>query len=232
MAAGSRYAVVLALTALAGWFAPVAADETTKPAQPPAPTYLSLPGYFSLASKEVQKEIGLSEEQIEKLHAISKKVQQVTWKQQPRVEWTKLSEAERKKVTDELNQNYKKWAAEYQQASKEAQKEVDALLTPAQVVKLRAVELRMYAAPMLLHGTVGEKLNLTAKQKEQLAEHKDRLQKRLAELQKQTLKAQDEANRAALKLLTAEQRDQLQKMKQEGFRWGGQAKPGAAAPKK
>lgn len=227
----SRYAAVLTLVAVAGPLTHATADEKAKPGQPVAPTYLVVPGYPSLGMANVPKEIGLSEAQIDKLRAISKKVQQVTWKQQPQIEWAKLSAAERKTATETMTQNYKKWAAEYQVASKAAQKEVEALLTPAQVTKLRAVELRQFAAPMLLYGQVGDKLKLTARQKEQLADHKERLQKRLAELQDQIRQTQDQANRAALELLTAEQRESLQKMKQDGFGWGRVENPGAT-PKK
>ncbi len=200
-----------------------------KPAKPAVPEYLYVPGYMGLASKDVQKEVGLTEEQVQKLKEISKGLQQTGFKQQPRVDWAKLTEEQRKKKTEEYRKEYDKWAAVYKKRAEEAREQADAVLTPEQKAKLQVVELRMFAAPMVLNGYQAEKLNLTAQQKEQLSEAKDKLQKRMAELQQQMQKAQAEANRAALKVLTPEQLEQLKKLRQEGYRPG---MPGSVPPKK
>lgn len=206
--------LVLAGLFLFGLLGPVWADK------PAVPEYLNLPGYMGLASKDIQKEIGLTEEQLQKLKEISKEAQATPWKQPPQVNWTKMTEAERKKALEEMQKNSKKWTEEYQKRTAEARKKIEAVLTPEQRSKLQDIELRMVAGSMLLYGSVGEKLALTDQQKEQLKQNKDQLQKKLAELQQQMQKAQDQATQAAFKMLTPEQLEQLKKFRQEGYRWG------------
>lgn len=202
------------LVFLLGLFGQALADK------PAVPVYLNLPGYMSLASKDVQKEIGLTEEQIQKLKEISQRLQATPWKQQPVVDWAKLTEEDRKKKTEEFRKEYDKWAAAYKKRTEEAQKQIEAILNPEQRAKLQVVEIRLYAGPMLLYGNLGEKLELTDQQKEQLKQKKDQLQKKLAELNQQSQKAQDQANQAALKILTPEQLEQLKKLRKEGYQWG------------
>jgi Spy/CpxP family protein refolding chaperone len=182
--------------------------------------YLYLPSHPILGSTQVQKEVNLSEEQLAKLKEIGKKFQQNGWKQQPQVDWTKLTEAERKAKTEEIRKDYDKWAAESKKLTEEARKKIDALLKPEQLAKIQDIELRQQGAPMLLYGynNLLEKLNLTEEQKKKLGQHKEEMQKKMAEIQKEMSAIQDKTNRAALEVLTPEQISELKKLKKEGFR--------------
>lgn len=182
--------------------------------------YLYLPAYQILSSSQVQKEVNITAEQVEKLKEIAKKFQQNGWKQQPQVDWTKLNEAERKTKTEEIRKVYDKWAAESKKLTEAARKEIDALLTPEQLTKIQDIELRQQGAPMLLYGynNLSEKLKLTEEQKKKLGQQKDEMQKRQAEIQKEMSAIADKANRAALEVLTPQQILELKKLKEEGFR--------------
>jgi Spy/CpxP family protein refolding chaperone len=191
------------------------ADEPKKP----VPSYLYVPGYPSLSSKIVQKEIGLTEEQVNKITEISKETQAAA-RPYPHVDWAKLSEEERKKKQAEMSKAYEKWSQEYKKRTEEARQRIDAVLTPEQISKLEMIEVRAYSAPMLLHGGLNEKLKLTDEQKEQLSRQNDKLQKKIAELQQQQQTVQNQANRAAMEILTPEQVAELKKLRKEGFRGG------------
>ena len=73
---------------------------------------------------------------------------------------------------------------------------------------------------MLLYGynNLSEKLKLTEEQKKKLGQHKEEMQKKQAEIQKEMTANQDKANRAALEVLTPQQILELKKLKDEGFR--------------
>ena len=182
--------------------------------------YLYIPAYPILGSSQVQKEVNLTADQLAKLKEIGKKFQQNAWKQQPQVDWNKLTEAERKAKTEEIRRDYDKWAAESKKLTEESRKEIDAMLKPEQLAKIQDIELRQQGAPMLLYGygSLGEKLKLTEEQKKKLGQHKDDMQKKMAEIQKEMAAIQDKANRAALELLTPEQISELKMLRKEGFR--------------
>jgi Spy/CpxP family protein refolding chaperone len=189
--------------------------------------YLYLPSHPILGSTQVQKEVNLSEEQLAKLKEIGKKFQQNGWKQQPQVDWTKLTEAERKAKTEEIRKDYDKWAAESKKLTEEARKKIDALLKPEQLAKIQDIELRQQGAPMLLYGynNLLEKLNLTEEQKKKLGQHKEEMQKKMAEIQKEMSAIQDKTNRAALEVLTPEQISELKKLKRS---WSHKLVPGGS----
>ncbi len=182
--------------------------------------YLYLPAFQVLSAAQVQMEINLNPEQLSKLKEIGKGFKQNTWTQQPQVDWTKLNEEQRKAKTDEMRKSYDKWAVDNKKRTEVARKEIEALLSPEQKIKLEDVELRQYSAPMLLYSNANftEKLTLTDKQKEQLGQHKEKLQKRMAELQKEMEEHQDQANKAAISVLTTQQIEELKKLKKDGFR--------------
>jgi Spy/CpxP family protein refolding chaperone len=200
--------LVLVLAAQAG------VDEPRKPAVPASPFF---PGYSGLTSKSIQKEIGLTEEQIQKITEISKEFQATERKVYPRVDWAKLSEEERKKKQAEMSKLYEKWTDEYKKRLGEARQQIEAVLTPEQLNKWESIEVRQYGAPMLLSGGLNEKLKLTDEQKEQLRKQNDQLQKKLAELYQQQQTLRNQAHRDALEILTPEQVNELKKIKKEGY---------------
>jgi Spy/CpxP family protein refolding chaperone len=196
--------------------------QADNPAKLPVVEYFYLPSHPTLTTKDVQKEIGLTEEQIQKLREISKGFQM---QQPPRLDMSKMTEEERKKALEEYNKKSQEWMAGYKTRIEEAGKKVEAVLTAEQKNKLEIIDLRQFGGSMLLFGTMGEKLELTDQQKEQLSKEKDKFQKKQMELTQQFQKNQQQANQAALAILTPEQIEQLKKLVKEVRSGGGMPIP-------
>jgi Spy/CpxP family protein refolding chaperone len=203
-----------------------------QPLKQPIPDYFWLPGYPSLDRKDVRAKIGLSEEQIRKLKDIRQQYFEfMKTRPQPRADWwTKLSEEERKKKMEEMNAGSKKWGEEIRKRTEEVRRQVEAILTPEQRAGLQGMEFQTQAGPYLLYGTLTDKLGLSEEQKAKLHQTRQDMQNRTAELQKQISQVQEKSYRAALELLTPEQRETLKKLQQEGGLW--QKRIISAPPKK
>jgi hypothetical protein len=201
----------------------VSCAKTSAPAKQPvkaaAIEYFYAPGYWSLAGKDVREEIGLTTDQVKKLKEISQQYYEALKKPKPQPNWAKMSAEERKK-------KYQEMAAESKKQLEEGRKKVEAVLTPAQLKKLEIIELRTYAPSLLFYGKAQDPLGLSEKQKQQLKKNQEDTQKKISDLYREISKIQQQANKAALELLTPDQIGKLKKMRREGTFWfGPKAKP-------
>ncbi len=168
-----------------------------------APWY-GVPGYAALASASVQKELGLSDEQKQKLQQIAeafRKETQDAWRQ----EWEKirhLSPAEQQKH----------WAAQRETLARRGKervaavhKQVEAVLTPQQLAQLQEINFRNRAAAMLHNPGTLDRLAATRQQKEQLRKLREELQEKIYQLQRQSFEE-------SFRLLTPEQQQKLREM--------------------
>jgi Spy/CpxP family protein refolding chaperone len=168
------------------------------------PTYFALPGYPTLQSLTVQKELGLSEEQLAKLEEIGKKHREQMRQGYNREEWAKLSREERSKKYAELSEQRRKQADELR-------KQIEAVLTPKQLEALKLIELRRRAVYYLPIPRLAEELGLSDEQQQQLNKNRRELLEKIDQLQHESAKE-------ALEILTPEQLEKLKKLHAEGYR--------------
>jgi hypothetical protein len=161
----------------------------------------ALPGYYQLGVPNVQKELELVPEQIEKLKEIGKKYYEEAradrnvWK-----DWQKMTPEERKAKSAEIREKYKKRA--------EAVKaEVEKVLLPQQIDKLKEIDFRTRAPYALRSPWTLKQLGISDQQKEKLNQIREKTAQQYRELQKKALED-------ALNVLTAEQKDKLKKQLQ------------------
>lgn len=199
-----------------GWMVALAGQvlgaEQSQPAPKPAPLlgapkppegmyYLPAP-YWGLTRPEIQKELELLPEQIEKLKELAKRF----WEHQQNlykgIDWAKMTPEERTA----------KWKEVFQlrrQQQEEVRKEIEKILMPAQIATLRDIQFRQYATGYLWTPRIAEKIGLTDEQKTQL----DKLRQEYREKQMQLMR---ELMEKQLNILTPEQRE---KLKQEIQKW-------------
>jgi Spy/CpxP family protein refolding chaperone len=210
---------VVALTLLV--LAPAMGAEEPKAGQPvrpviqyqPGPMYYGLPGYYMLQQENVQKEIELVPEQKAKLQEIAKKYYE-GMQEDAKIDWAKVRELpaeEQKKKYEEIQQAYTKRAAD-------VKKQVEDVLLPHQLQTLKKLENRTRAASLLYMPNVLEKIGVTEEQKKKMQQVREDIQKKMAQLQQETLDK-------TLEVLTPEQRKKLDEAAEEMYKGWGQ--PGA-----
>ena len=186
-------------------FAATARSEEGKPAgQPPATpppaTYLLLPGFAELRTESVQKELQLTDQQKDKLIAIGQKYYDET-----RRDWAALagmSAEERKGKYAEIRQKNLK-------RMQEIRKQVEEVLSPDQLERLKQISLRTRGAAALLNPKILDELGITEAQRNRLRQLRDQLQERIRQLQEETLAK-------TLEMLSPEQRKKLEELTAEG----------------
>ena len=94
--------------------------------------------------ENVQKDLGLTPEQKEKLQDIAKKAAESMAKEQG-VDWAKFRDME----PEEQQKAQKELADRYAKRAEDARKAVEQILTPAQVEQLKEIEFRQRAASLL-----------------------------------------------------------------------------------
>lgn len=184
--------------------------------------FLALPGFWSLNRPDVQKDIALTTEQLQKLQDVSAKYAE-SRKKNAFLDWARMSAAEQKKKMEEL-------AAQEKKDTENIRKQVEAILTPEQVNKVEMVELRLLAPELLLFGRGAEQLGLNEDQKNQLNNEREEFQKKASALQLQMQKLQEQTGNATLKVLTPEQLKALKRLVREQMSgWGDMpVQPGTA----
>ena len=168
--------------------------------------YYLLPGYWSLRSQSVQKELKLTDKQKEKLKQISTKYyeQMRKGRQQDWAKFRKLSAEKRK-------QKYAQIAEKQKQRTAAVGKQIEQVLRPGQLHALKRIELRTRGAAALRNPRVVEQLNLSEKQKEKLRRNRQQLTEKMQRLQRKSA-------RKDLDLLTPEQFEKLEKLHAKGYR--------------
>ncbi len=161
------------------------------------PTYYAVPGYWSLRTESVQKELKLSDEQKKKLKQISKSYydQIRQGPQQDLAKYREMSPEERRK-------NYGQIAEKRRQRLDAARKQVEAVLTADQLDALKTIEFRTRAASLLRNPKILEKLGLSEEQKE-------KLRKNWEDLSDQMQRLLRESAQKALQILTPKQLEEL-----------------------
>ncbi len=190
-----------------------AADEPSSrpvPVVQPSPvnTYfgpnLALARNTSLQSEQVQNELGLTPEQKEKFKEIAKKAADAA-KSDPRMDWAKLPEMtleERQKFHQEISDRYAKRA-------EETGKQMEQVLTPKQIEKLKDIEFRQRVMGIIHTHQVRTQLGLTNEQIQKvMTVH--------AEMRNKTAQVQRESEEKILGLLTPEQVKELRKISDNG----------------
>ena len=172
---------------------------------------IGLPGYPMLQMENVQKELGLTPEQKEKLKEIAKKAAE-SMKKEPRFDWAKFRDMK----PEEQQKAQKEMADRYAKRAEETKKQVEQILTPKQVEQLKDMEFRQRAASMLYMPQVLQQIELTDEQKQQMQKIREETQSKMAQLQRES---QDKT----LNVLTPEQTKKLKELSDKG--WPGWGRP-------
>jgi len=195
-------------------FAPLAKAAEDQPrapgGMPGGMYYLPIPGYYLLQSEYAQKEMELLPKQKEQLQEIAKKYNE-SMQQDAKIDWMKLSQEERQAKAKEIRDNYEKRAAE-------VKAEVDKVLLPHQKETLKRLELRTRLMSFLYSPAILDQINMTQKQKDDLAQIRKDLQDKMQQLQQESLDK-------TFKLLSEQQVKQLEEIASQGYRAWEQPKP-------
>jgi Spy/CpxP family protein refolding chaperone len=179
---------------------PKAAPATRPGGAPAAPAnFLAVPGYWVLSMEGVQKEIGLTSEQKQKLKGVADQYQAAMRKKMEGLQ--DLSREEQQSRMEET-------ARPLVQA---AMKQVDAILTPEQLKSVQQTTFQLQAAQALAQPQVQEKLGLTTTQQRQLQSVYEQMREKMQQLQR------DMAAKA-LEVLTPEQQQKLRQQAGGGTR--------------
>ncbi len=155
--------------------------------------------------ENVQKEIGLTPEQKEKLLEIARKAAE-QMKNEPATDWAKfrdLTPEEQRKVQKEV-------ADRYAQRAEESKKQIEQVLTPKQIEQIKDMEFRQRAASMLYMPQVLQQIGLTDEQKQQLQKIREETQIKMTQLQR-------ESQDRTLGVLTPEQAKKLREQSDKGW---------------
>jgi Spy/CpxP family protein refolding chaperone len=164
-----------------------------------APAF-TLPGYVMLGTESTQKELKVTDEQKQQLKALAEKYQA-----DMRQQYEKVREVPK----DEQAKFWADWRQKSAQRQAEIRKEVEAVLQPEQVAKLKELNLRMRGPGLLSYTRTMEQLDLTAEQKTKLQGVRDEWQQKQQKMQQEMQKLQQEMFDKSFQLLTPAQQDKL-----------------------
>jgi Spy/CpxP family protein refolding chaperone len=159
-----------------------------------------IPGYEMLPRGSVEKELGLSDEQKDKLKDLRQKIAEAR-RNEPQFDFARLRSDdadERDKALKELNEAATKRADE-------AKTQLAEILTPKQVDQLKEIAFRQWASARLALPQSIQQVDLTDDQNKQLQTIRDDLQSKMVQLQRENFEK-------ALAVLTPEQ---LKKLKEQ-----------------
>ena len=179
-------------------------------------TFPAIPGYYTLRTENVQKELELVDEQKEKLKQIGKKYYEQL-RQASQQDWAKFREmpAEQRKAKHAEMQKQRMKQME------EVRKQIEKVLLPHQIDRLKQINLQTYGASMVANPGILQQLEVTDQQKEKLGKIREELQAKIRQLQKASFEE-------TLKVLTPEQEKKLGEMSTQGYRtmyWGQAGSP-------
>jgi Spy/CpxP family protein refolding chaperone len=162
----------------------------------------ALPGYWVLRQEDVREEIGLTDEQVEKLKELGKK-----YTEGMKYDWQsirKLSAEQRREKFKDLRENRKKVA-------EEITAEIEELLTEDQKEQIEEINFRMRAPGALMSPRVLEAIGLSEEQKEKLGELRQEMAEQYKQIREKTFEQ-------SLDVLTPKQRKKLKELGTQGFR--------------
>jgi hypothetical protein len=154
--------------------------------QPGATVYslgggFGLPGYSMLQMEHVQKELGLTPGQKEKLKEIAKKAAE-PMKDEPKIDWAKFRDMK----PDEQRKVQKEMADRYAKRAEETRHQVEQVLTKKQIEQLKDMEFRQRASSMLYMPQVLEEIGLSDGQKQQILKIREETQNKMMQLQRES----------------------------------------------
>ncbi len=195
-----RYVVwLVALAALA--VSPVLAQDVVQKkaegsAQPGQPQVPYVPGYWQLSQPNIQKEIELSDAQLEQLKALGKKYAEAQREDYKGYgDWSKMTQEERTAKYKEITDRMKK-------RTDDVRAEIEKVLLPHQIKALRDIAFRTYSQYMIYQPRILEAVGVTEAQKAQLQKLRDEFTEKTKQLQKEMTEKQ-------LEVFTPEQREKL-----------------------
>jgi hypothetical protein len=176
-------------------------------------------GLLRLAMNEaVQKECEILEDQVAELRQLDEKLRAERG-QTERPDWRNMSEEDRQAAMEQMREQMAKQAAA-------ANQEVEKILLPPQVKRLKEIALQQQGIRALTNDEVATALNLNATQKEkiaaQLEENQGQMRDRMQGIDRENLreemaKIRTEMEGKVLAILTNAQKAKFEEMKGEAF---------------
>ena len=167
----------------------IAADEPNprpvRTIRPPSPTAVRGFADLSLLTEQVQKELGLTPEQKEKLKDARRKALG-TMRDEPKIDRAKLRDMapeEREKVQQEI-------AKRNAERAEQVRKQIEEILTPQQAEQLKDIKFRQVAVGMLSSGQMPEQIELTDEQRQKLRKIQEEMRSKMTQLQRETVEQQ------------------------------------------
>lgn len=224
----------------------IAADEPNprpvRTIRPPSRTAVRGFADLSLLTEPVQKELGLTPEQKEKLKDARRKALG-TMRDEPKIDRAKLRDMapeEREKVQQEI-------AKRNAERAEQVRKQIEEILTPQQAEQLKDIKFRQVAVGMLSTGQMPEQIELTDEQRQKLRKIQEEMQSKMMQLQREIeeqqqklrkiqeemqsklMQLQRESQDKTLGVLTPEQTKKLKEL--TGNNSSGGERAGAVDPK-
>ena len=171
-------------------------------------------GLLNLATRdEVQQELQLVDEQKEKLKGIADGM-----REKVREDMRGMFEQMRDLSEEERQTKFAEIRTKFETINSEMEKEVDKVLLPHQVERLKQIDLqtkiKQRGASALTGGDLAKTLNLTDEQREKLEKRAAEVQE---ELQAKIKELQVDARKKIIDVLTPEQQAQLEKLMGDQF---------------
>ncbi len=166
------------------------------------PDFPALPGFYMLRMENVQKELELAPEQIEKLKTLGReyyddlRADREAWK-----DWQQMTPEERSAKAAEQREKYRK-------RTDTLRDQVEEVLLPGQLESLREISFRAAGPGALANPRTLEELGVTEEQRGQLDQIRQEMFEQLQEIQKK-------AFARSLEVLTPEQREKLRERVQK-----------------
>ena len=178
-----------------------------------AATYLVIPGFYMLASEDVQKELELVEDQMNKLRKIAAEYQE-----QMRTAWAGVGEL----PAEQRAAKWKEIQEKTQEMAEAARGKAQEVLLAHQLDRLKKLTVRSRAQYSLHDPRLQQEIGLDENQRKQLAELRTELLRRMKELN-------DEMLDKVVGVLTPEQSKKLEDSTwnslNQGFGYGGVTVP-------
>ncbi len=200
----------------------VLAAETAPPVKPVQ--RLSVPGFWMLGSPQTADELALTDDQKEKLQAISAAYQESI--RSVRVNFQEIPVEERQDAIQAIQQRTR-------EAAQDAHRDARNVLTAEQLDRIKTIQLRNSGWAFLQSERYYEQLGITAAQKEKLATVMAEMQQNYAAIQEELRRTREESFERALGILDPEQIEQLKELGiGQQLWWQPQPTSVQAAPKR
>jgi Spy/CpxP family protein refolding chaperone len=165
----------------------------------PAPAFM-LPGYWALGMENTQKELKLTDQQKQKLKDLAEKYQT-----EMREYWSQS----RRLPREEQQQRSTEWRERSAKQQREIRKQVEAVLQPEQLARLKEMNFHMRGPALLGNPRTMELLGLTEDQKGKLERAREESQQKMQQLQQEMRKLQHDTFHRSVEILTPEQQAKL-----------------------